>query len=135
MWRPGQIDHDESLVDARDKRSSHDCTPAIQHARLVHPRFKPQRKHVAMIKPFAVSCLVVIASAASAQEVATPSSGSTQSPAAARPAGEVAYDKDDILVAADQAFGKGTAGLADVVERIFSDLGRPNAYIVGSTLR
>ena len=42
------------------------------------------------------------------------------------------YDRDDILGAAERTFGKGAAGLAEIVERTLKDQGRPNAYIAGS---
>jgi len=41
------------------------------------------------------------------------------------------YSQQDILTAADGAFGKGAAGLAKLVETIFKDRGQPNGYIVG----
>ncbi|MCS6986692.1 MAG: DUF1134 domain-containing protein [Sphingomonadaceae bacterium] len=41
------------------------------------------------------------------------------------------YTADEILEAADRAFGAGAQGLAQAIERIFREQGRPNAYIVG----
>lgn len=41
------------------------------------------------------------------------------------------YEEDTILKEADAFFGGGAEGLADVVEKIFKDMGRPNAYIKG----
>lgn len=41
------------------------------------------------------------------------------------------YRKDDLIGAAEGAFGKGAAGLAGIVERILADQGEPNAYIAG----
>ncbi len=41
------------------------------------------------------------------------------------------YDDDDVLSAAEGAFGKGAKGLAGVIESILRKQGRPNAYIVG----
>jgi hypothetical protein len=41
------------------------------------------------------------------------------------------YDEKSVIEAADGLFGKGTQGIGQVVERIFKDLGRPNAYISG----
>jgi hypothetical protein len=37
----------------------------------------------------------------------------------------------EITAAADGAFGEATEGVAMVIEKIFADLGKPNAYIVG----
>lgn len=42
------------------------------------------------------------------------------------------YDRDDVLGAAERTFGKGAAGLAEIVEKALKDQGRPNAYIAGS---
>jgi len=41
------------------------------------------------------------------------------------------YSKRSILEAGSDVFGEGAEGLAEVVEDIFADLGRPNAYIAG----
>jgi len=41
------------------------------------------------------------------------------------------YEEDTILKEADAFFGGGAKGLADVIEKIFKDKGRPNAYIKG----
>ncbi len=41
------------------------------------------------------------------------------------------YEEDSILKEADAFFGEGAEGLADVIEKIFKDMGRPNAYIKG----
>lgn len=41
------------------------------------------------------------------------------------------YNEQDIYMAATDLFGETTEGLARVIERIFSDLGEPNAYIAG----
>ncbi len=41
------------------------------------------------------------------------------------------FDKDEIYNEAAQFFGETTEGLAKVIEKIFADEGRPNAYIVG----
>ena len=37
----------------------------------------------------------------------------------------------EITAAADGAFGEATEGVAMVIQKIFADLGKPNAYIVG----
>jgi hypothetical protein len=41
------------------------------------------------------------------------------------------YEENDILREAENFFGEGAAGLADVLNKIFSEQGRPNAYIEG----
>lgn len=41
------------------------------------------------------------------------------------------FEIGEITAAADGAFGEATEGVAMVIEKIFADLGKPNAYIVG----
>ena len=41
------------------------------------------------------------------------------------------YHRDDLIGAAEGVFGKGAAGLADIIEKILKDQGEPNAYIAG----
>ena len=41
------------------------------------------------------------------------------------------YSRGEIIDAASDFFGMTTAAVAHVVERVFSDLGRPNAYLTG----
>ncbi len=42
------------------------------------------------------------------------------------------YEQDTILEEAGDFLGEGTEGLAEVIEKIFKDQGRPNAYIKGT---
>ncbi len=44
---------------------------------------------------------------------------------------ENSYDERTVLEAGKEVFGEGAEGLGEVIESIFADLGRPNAYIVG----
>lgn len=44
---------------------------------------------------------------------------------------EETYSKNEILEAARGFFGATTEGLAEAVEKVFEDQGRPNAYIIG----
>ena len=41
------------------------------------------------------------------------------------------YDKDSIFKEAEGLFGKGSEGLAKVIEKAFAEQGRPNGYIRG----
>lgn len=70
----------------------------------------------------------VQASAAAAAAVQAPpkSDGSLKGDAQA-----AAFEMGEITAAADGAFGEATEGVAMVIEKIFADLGKPNAYIVG----
>lgn len=47
---------------------------------------------------------------------------------------ESTFSADEITDAAEGFFGSTTAGLAEIIERIFSDLGRPTAYIEGEEI-
>ncbi|MDB5696503.1 MAG: hypothetical protein JWN21_2046 [Sphingomonas bacterium] len=42
-----------------------------------------------------------------------------------------AFERDDVLGAAEGVFGKGAQGLAGIIEKTLKDQGRPNAYIAG----
>jgi hypothetical protein len=42
------------------------------------------------------------------------------------------YEEDTILEEAEGFFGAGAEGLADVIEKIFKEKGKPNAYIKGT---
>lgn len=44
------------------------------------------------------------------------------------------YDQDTVLDAATNFFGETTEGLAEVIEKVFDDLGRPNGYIPGEEI-
>jgi hypothetical protein len=41
------------------------------------------------------------------------------------------YEEGDVMGAAEGVFGKGAAGLAGLIEKVFKEQGRPNAYIAG----
>ena len=65
-----------------------------------------------------------------------PPAGSVPPPAApaeraARAAAANTYKQQDVLTAADGVFGKGTADLARLLEKIFREQGQPTAYITG----
>jgi hypothetical protein len=47
---------------------------------------------------------------------------------------DTTYDEGTIIKEASNFFGKSTEAVAKVVEKVFSDLGRPNAYIAGEEL-
>lgn len=44
---------------------------------------------------------------------------------------DAGYDQETVLDAAQDVFGGGAEGLAGIVENLFSEFGRPNAYIAG----
>ncbi len=51
--------------------------------------------------------------------------------AAPPPPATQTYAEEDVLGAAEDVFGKGAEGLAEIVRKTFKDRGQPNAYIVG----
>ncbi len=52
-------------------------------------------------------------------------------PGRAGAAGDDTYDKDYILKKAQNFFGTTTKGLAEAIQKVFAEKGRPNAYIIG----
>lgn len=78
--------------------------------------------------------LVMSACATTGQNRTSPQAAETaEAPVdAPRPQSEEdTFDEAEIVAAAEGVFGKGAEGLAKLVEDIFNDRGRPNAYIVG----
>ncbi len=51
--------------------------------------------------------------------------------ARAQASDEDTYSQNDILAKAKGFFGETTQGLAKAIEKVFEDLGRPNAYVTG----
>ncbi len=56
----------------------------------------------------------------------------TEGPVATDGDVEQVFTQNEILSAAESVFGRGAEGLARMIETIFKDNGRPNAYIVGN---
>jgi hypothetical protein len=52
-------------------------------------------------------------------------------PPAPAAASEKDYSLDEVIAAADGAFGKGAEGIGKAIERAFEEQGKPNGYIVG----
>ena len=46
-------------------------------------------------------------------------------------AAESTFSQNEVMQAAENFFGVATKGLAEVVQRVFDDLGEPNAFITG----
>ncbi len=44
---------------------------------------------------------------------------------------EGTYEEGDIAIEVDSFFGEGAEGIADVLNKVFADQGRPNGYITG----
>lgn len=79
-----------------------------------------------------VTSLVLMAAPALpafAQAAPVPQSAAAQP--ATPPQTEPVYAEDDVLGAAEDVFGRGAEGLAEIVRKTFKDRGQPNGYIVG----
>lgn len=50
---------------------------------------------------------------------------------AAEEAAEDTYDQDSVLQAAEEFFGEASSGLANIIEKVFKEQGRPNGFIKG----
>ena len=72
-------------------------------------------------------------SSGTAADAASPAAASStpRDDAAAAVANNNSYAKDDVLSAAEGVFGKGAEGLGGLIEKIFKEQGKPNAYIAG----
>lgn len=47
---------------------------------------------------------------------------------------DATYDQENVINAASEFFGEGSEAVASVIEKAFSDLGRPNGYIIGTEI-
>lgn len=101
------------------------------------------------MRMLALAMLIASAAPLAAQQAAAPAPSAEAAPlpndSAADPATAAAAEKgpthkpsdgpsfaeDDVLGAAEDVFGKGAAGLADIVRKSFKQYGQPNAYITG----
>lgn len=84
----------------------------------------------------AILLMALLAAPLSAQEQPAPAAAPQEQPAPADPslmadARQLAYDAGEIAKAADGAFGEASEAVGRIIERVFADLGEPNAYIVG----
>ena len=57
--------------------------------------------------------------------------GSPSYPAEGEVEAEQTYDRATLLDEADLLFGQGAKGIAELIERVFAELGRPNGFIKG----
>lgn len=69
-----------------------------------------------------------VAQTAVGTDAAAPSASDT----APAPAAGKTYSEPEVVSAAKNLFGETTEGLAKVIEKVFSEMGQPNAYIAGS---
>lgn len=76
--------------------------------------------------------LLATACAVSSADQPAPAPQQSNEPAQPGQVGPETYTREETLAAAEKFFGGTTQGLAKAVEKAFSELGAPNAYIAGS---
>lgn len=79
----------------------------------------------------AVSLLLGTPAAVLAQEPAPAQQAANRDGSLKNDARAAVYEMGEITAAADGAFGEATEGVAMLIQKVFADLGKPNAYIVG----
>ncbi|MFX4220193.1 MAG: DUF1134 domain-containing protein [Thalassobaculum sp.] len=81
----------------------------------------------------ALSAVLTLPNPAAAQTATgTDAAAPSASDAAPAPAAGKTYSEPEVVSAAKNLFGETTEGLAKVIEKVFSEMGQPNAYIAGS---
>jgi hypothetical protein len=75
-----------------------------------------------MLRPILLAALLI---------VAAPRAALAQNESLGSDARAAAYEMGEIAQAADGAFGEASEAVGKVIEKVFADLGKPNAYIVG----
>src|SRR5690606_36566923 len=96
-------------------------------------RRKDTRSMVIMSRNLVASLLLIFTAGTAS---AAPQASNTE-PAdtpASRDTDENTYDQASIISVTSDFLGAGSEAVAKVVEKVFSDLGRPNAYITGSEM-
>ena len=86
------------------------------------------------MRRYMIALLVAVPAAGQEPPAAAPPTAGPVAPeatAAATARSGNTYEQQDVIAAAEGAFGKGAEGAAKLIEKAFKDLGQPNAYIVG----
>ncbi len=85
----------------------------------------------AMLVALALAAAGPVSAAAAESTAAKDSATAKEAPAAAE---DDTFDKDEMVDAAQEFFGQTTKGVAEVVQKVFEDYGRPNGYIKGEEI-
>ena len=83
-----------------------------------------------MRRVLALLPLALLAACSPPETAARPTSLAA-APAGTPPSRSDTYAQKDVLTAAEDVFGRGAKGLAEIIERTFKERGQPNGYIVG----
>ena len=83
-----------------------------------------------MRRVLALLPLALLAACSHPETAARPTSLAA-APAGTPPSRSDTYAQKDVLTAAEDVFGRGAKGLAEIIERTFKERGQPNGYIVG----
>ncbi|MFN2099800.1 DUF1134 domain-containing protein [Altererythrobacter sp. MF3-039] len=114
------------------------ANPAIAQVETIDPNnaidadlVQTQEQQIATAAPAAPSPQVQPQADATAVDAEIAPSWSDPVPEEAAAEDPGTYGEDDLIGAAEGVFGKGSEGLAKMIESLLKDQGRPNGYIVG----
>ena len=85
----------------------------------------------AILVALALTAAGPVSAAAHGSTAAKDSAAAKEAPAAAE---DDTFDKDEMLEKAQEFFGSTTKGLAEAIQKVFEDQGRPNGYIKGEEI-
>jgi hypothetical protein len=99
----------------------------------IHMMARARQMQQMMKQVMAVALVGLLAAGPALAQEAQTAPVPAPAPAAAPPPPPATqtYAEEDVLGAAEDVFGKGAEGLAEIVRKTFKDRGQPNAYIVG----
>ena len=85
----------------------------------------------AILVALALAAAGPVSAAAAEPTAAKDSTAAKEAPTAAE---DDTFDKDEMVNAAQEFFGQTTKGVAEVIQKVFEDYGRPNGYIKGEEI-
>ncbi len=85
----------------------------------------------AILVALALAAAGPVSAAAQGSTAAKDSAAAKEAPAAAE---DDTFDKDEMVAKAQEFFGHTTKGLAEAIQKVFEDQGRPNGYVTGEEI-
>ncbi len=85
----------------------------------------------AILVALALAAAGPVSAAAAESTAVKDSAAAKEAPAAAE---DDTFDKDEMVNAAQEFFGQTTKGVAEIIQKVFEDYGRPNGYIRGEEI-